>query len=99
MKDRSVTVFVCYDGNDWRNVFSIKNPATGGVRTLYPNGRWRRFSNDLNQLITSLDKAEPRDYRWGAWKRVRVPLSVMREVADLSAEFKARRKARKRAGW
>lgn len=83
--ERLVKVQIMFEGKDWYGIFKMKSP-TGKVKSIRCNGRWRRFSQELVDLIASLDSAMPEEYRWGTWKSVLVPIRIMEEVKDLDQE-------------
>jgi len=96
--EKTAKVKVAFQGHDWRNEFRMKSP-TGRTVTLRCNGKWKRMSPELLELINkyqygrygkdaSSDRWYPhRDRGWGSRPEHEeiVTYSLMRELLELAS--------------
>ena len=83
--EKTAKVKVAFEGTDRRNEFRMEMPG-GWLATLRCNGKWKRMSPELLELINKYQYGKDA-HRWASQAKHEevVTYSLMRELLELAA--------------
>ena len=73
---KTATCKVSFQGFSWRNILTVISP-TGTTIALHCNGRWKKFSPELEKLTDELQYGK---IKWGTTVKRNLSYDVMNEI-------------------